>query len=655
MRASISFVRLSRRAAVLMLLLFVATVTYAQFTPSDDSYVNSAAPTTNYGSAKTLDLSSAADTIFIRFDLTAVPSGYTGSSIAKATLKLYVDSVTKAGSFNVDLVNGTWTEKTIDYSNEPALGATIAASVPLTTTNKLDYVEVDITPAVVDWLNGTANDGIALVANSPLVATFDSKEATTTSHPAELDIVFASGGTITGVTTASGSGLIGGGTSGTLNISLLTSCANGQVLAWNGSGWACASAGAGTITGVTAGTDLTGGGTSGNVTLYLDTTKVPQLAANNTFTGTQTINNNMTITGTGSGTALSVSGTGTFGVISNVNNSSTSSYGLIGESNSNTGGGVLGQSVSGGGVGVVGLATTGVGVSGSATTGIGVKGAANGTGSTGVYGSGSYYGVQGISSNVGVYASGTGSGGTGIVASGNYGIYGQGNGYYGVHGESNSGNGVEGVSNSGTALYAESSGANPTVWFNSNDIGNEVFVVAYLGNPGCVVDLLGFTCDVGSVSLIVPVDAGSHRVALYAVQSAQNWFEDFGSGQLSGGSAVVHLESTFAQTVNTEVDYHVFLTPNDDCKGLYISHKSPASFEVHELGSGTSNVKFDYRIVALRKNYENIRLADRTQDLERMREVLARKHAQAAEGGQVPAKLLQPASTTVPSVTHAKE
>ncbi len=221
MRASISFVRLSRRAAVLMLLLFVATVTYAQFTPSDDSYVNSAAPTTNYGSAKTLDLSSAADTIFIRFDLTAVPSGYTGSSIAKATLKLYVDSVTKAGSFNVDLVNGTWTEKTIDYSNEPALGATIAASVPLTTTNKLDYVEVDITPAVVDWLNGTANDGIALVANSPLVATFDSKEATTTSHPAELDIVFASGGTITGVTTASGSGLIGGGTSGTLNISLI--------------------------------------------------------------------------------------------------------------------------------------------------------------------------------------------------------------------------------------------------------------------------------------------------------------------------------------------------------------------------------------------------------------------------------------------------
>jgi hypothetical protein len=43
--------------------------------------------------------------------------------------------------------------------------------------------------------------------------------------------------------------------------------------------------GAGTITGVTAGTALTGGGTNGSITLNLDTTKVPLLGANNTFSG----------------------------------------------------------------------------------------------------------------------------------------------------------------------------------------------------------------------------------------------------------------------------------------------------------------------------------------------------------------------------------
>ncbi len=58
--------------------------------------------------------------------------------------------------------------------------------------------------------------------------------------------------------------------------------------------------GPGTITGVTAGTALTGGGTSGNLTLNLDTTKVPLLAASNTFTGNQTINGNLTASGTAS-------------------------------------------------------------------------------------------------------------------------------------------------------------------------------------------------------------------------------------------------------------------------------------------------------------------------------------------------------------------
>jgi hypothetical protein len=31
------------------------------------------------------------------------------------------------------------------------------------------------------------------------------------------------------------------------------------------------------------------------------------------------------------------------------------------------------------------------------------------------------------------------------------------------------------------------------------------------------------------------------------------------------------------ETVNTGLDYHVFLTPNGDCKGLYVSQKSPTS------------------------------------------------------------------------------
>ena len=49
MHITISIVRYSRRAAVLMVLLFMATVTYAQTTPSDDAHINAAAPSTNDG------------------------------------------------------------------------------------------------------------------------------------------------------------------------------------------------------------------------------------------------------------------------------------------------------------------------------------------------------------------------------------------------------------------------------------------------------------------------------------------------------------------------------------------------------------------------------------------------------------------------------
>jgi hypothetical protein len=157
---------------------------------------------------------------------------------------------------------------------------------------------------------------------------------------------FPGAGTITGITTASGSGLSGGGTTGNLSLSVpsagitntmlknstvtlnantaggittpgamtlgstytigLQPCSANQVLQYVGTAWTCSNAGAGTVTGVTAGTDLTGGGTSGTVTLNLDTTKVPLLAATNTFTGNQTVNGNLSATGVVTGNSFQI-------------------------------------------------------------------------------------------------------------------------------------------------------------------------------------------------------------------------------------------------------------------------------------------------------------------------------------------------------------
>ncbi|KPJ48360.1 MAG: hypothetical protein AMJ38_05525 [Dehalococcoidia bacterium DG_22] len=99
-----------------------------------------------------------------------------------------------------------------------------------------------------------------------------------------------------------------------------------------------------------------------------------------------------------------------------------------------------------------------------------------------------------------------------------------------------------------------------------------------------------------------PDDVGEAQgeVISAAIESPEVWFEDFGTGQLVNGQATVTIESIFLETINTDEPYHVFVTPLGDCSGLYVTNKTATSFEVRELGGGTSNVEFDYRIAAKR-------------------------------------------------------
>ena len=62
---------LKTRLAVLSLSTLWLTKAYGHLTPSGDSYTNTAAPTTNYGSKTLLDVESASQTTYIQFDLSA--------------------------------------------------------------------------------------------------------------------------------------------------------------------------------------------------------------------------------------------------------------------------------------------------------------------------------------------------------------------------------------------------------------------------------------------------------------------------------------------------------------------------------------------------------------------------------------------------------
>jgi hypothetical protein len=92
---------------------------------------------------------------------------------------------------------------------------------------------------------------------------------------------------------------------------------------------------------------------------------------------------------------------------------------------------------------------------------------------------------------------------------------------------------------------------------------------------------------------------GSRRL-LYAVESPESWFEDFGMARLVRGRATIKVDRSFRAIVRGP--YHVFLSPEGDCRGLYVRRKSATTIEVGERLSGTSRIRFSYRIVARRKD-----------------------------------------------------
>jgi hypothetical protein len=159
-----------------------------------------------------------------------------------------------------------------------------------------------------------------------------------------------------------------------------------------------------------------------------------------------------------------------------------------------------------------------------------------------------------------------------------------------VIGTSNRSAGVFGFSNSFGVVGQATSPGSYAGFFNGN-----VFVI---GNRG-------------AKSAAVPFPDGTRRV-LYCMESPELWFDDFGSAKLKRGRAGVPLDTDFAKVIKRG-DYRVFLTPEGDCRGLYIRRKSAAGFEVRELMGGKSSIDFSYRIVGRRKDIERHRRFAKTE------------------------------------------
>lgn len=111
----------------------------------------------------------------------------------------------------------------------------------------------------------------------------------------------------------------------------------------------------------------------------------------------------------------------------------------------------------------------------------------------------------------------------------------------------------------------------------------------------------------GTKSAVVASSQGPR--ALYTEEATEVWFTDYGFGQLENGRASIAVDPLFAQTVNLDERYHVFVQLNDpNCEGVAVVNKTAFTFEVAELRNGHSNAEFSYRLVGKRRGYEQTRL-----------------------------------------------
>lgn len=136
------------------------------FLPTADSYVNSSSPQINFGNRQSLRVDgSPILRSYIRFNIQGLTAG-----ITRATLRIYANSSSRAGLSVWEVVNNTWSEKTLTFENAPAISNSIAVSGAVVgyTWKSLD---------VTSYVKGNGNWSFALQTSGETAINLASRES----------------------------------------------------------------------------------------------------------------------------------------------------------------------------------------------------------------------------------------------------------------------------------------------------------------------------------------------------------------------------------------------------------------------------------------------------------------------------------------------
>jgi hypothetical protein len=165
-----------------------------------DSYVSSGSPSSNFGTATSLNVQSAGllgsdMRTFVQFNLGAcgMPAN---SLVTAATLELYLYAAPGSSrTYDVHRATASWTEGGITWNNQPATSASATASVSTGTTDNVTLAW-NVMGDVQAFVDGTANNGWRIKDRDedPLLGTqlgqFRSAEHGTAAQRPVLEITY---------------------------------------------------------------------------------------------------------------------------------------------------------------------------------------------------------------------------------------------------------------------------------------------------------------------------------------------------------------------------------------------------------------------------------------------------------------------------------
>lgn len=147
---------------------------------------------------------------------------------------------------------------------------------------------------------------------------------------------------------------------------------------------------------------------------------------------------------------------------------------------------------------------------------------------------------------------------------------------------------------------------NPALLIDAGSSSRIQFYDSFSGDGRDIIALQGDLEVRGTKSRVARTENFSDRL-LYCYETPTPMFGDLGCGTTNDrGIAIVDIDPAFSETINSGIEYQVFLQKEGD-GDIWVAKKDTEFFMVR----GTPNLKFSWEVKCIQKSFEHLRLDEK--------------------------------------------